>query len=164
IGGKSTQMSVLENGEINKIIEVSFGGNYFINKILEKLKIKPDQLSLIDKRDIIEFQIRKSSISSDDQKRIIQDIFERGNKIWTKKMLSILNDYKKKDRPFEIYLLGGGSDFISLEKSQKEFARESFRCIIKRVNPLDLKHVFNFDSKDSQATIPLLLCKNLVKS
>lgn len=164
IGGKSTQMSVLEDGEINKVIEVSFGGDYFIKRILEKLKIKLDQLSLIDNRDITEFRIRKSSISSDNRKRIIQNIFERGNKIWTEKMLLILNDYKKKDRPFEIYLFGGGSDFISLEKSQKEFARESFHCIIKRVSPLDLKHVFNFDSKDSQATIPLLLCKNLVKS
>jgi len=162
VGGRNSQISIMEKGEIEKVMEVNFGGNHFIERIAAKLKIEPDQLFFERKENILEFKIKKDSITNESQQKIIQEVLEESNRVWREKIIVALENHEQKRSTIEIYLFGGGSNFLFLEEFKKEFAKKSFHCIIKKITPLDLKYIFNFNSSDPQATIPLLICKTLI--
>ena len=162
-GGKNTQVSIFQKGEIEKVIEIPFGGGDFINRIQKGLRIEPEQLSFKSNRERIEFKIKKSDIPWPSQQKIIQDILEEESEKWLRKLIPVFERYREEKLPFEMYFFGGGSTFLLPDMIKTELARKSFSCIIKKISPFNLKGIFNFSEDDLQMTIPLLICKTLLK-
>ena len=163
IGGKNSQVLVLDNGEVEKITEITLGGNDLLRRIQNGLKVTPEEIFFKVVREKIEFEIKKTNISYSNQQRIIQEILETESQKWLEELMPILEEYRREKSPFEIYFFGGGSNFLLLDKINKELARKSFSCIIKKISPINLKGVFNFTEDDLQMTIPLLVCKTLLR-
>lgn len=159
IGGKSTQICNFKNGEIDKIYTVPLGGDEIVEKFIRDFKVKKEDLIFRGGEITVGFKKGREMPLFNIQQRI-QEILKENYQEWKIRFQDIVEDFEKEYLPLEIYLFGGGSYFLSLEKLRKDLAKFPCRCIIKKISPLDLKSILNFDLDDSQATIPLLICIN----
>lgn len=163
IGGKSTQICNARDSEIEKIYTVPFGGDDVVEKFMKDLGIKKEDLVFKGEEITVSFKKERKMRPLNIQQKI-QEILKENYLQWKTRFKNIVGDFQKELSPLEVYLFGGGSNFLSKDELRRDFAKFPFRCIIKKIGPLDLRNVSNFDLDDSQATIPLIISIALLKN
>lgn len=158
VGGENTQIFLSGEDGIETVKEFSLGGEFLLEEVSKKLRIKKEILSAIGQG------IKKGFFSPRIEKEIEKILYSQ-YKIWEEKLaLTIRQLSDSFSLPKEIYLFGGGSSFLNFNELEKRFANSPFCSIIKTIIPSFFRNIVTDEEQDNfQLTVPLSLCNAVIK-
>lgn len=115
VGGGTTDIAVVEKGNVVATKMFAYGGKVFTKRIAEKLKITLEQAEEIK----IEYSNGKLPNA---QTRILRELFGRDSLVWAQGVELSLSEIEDIDNyPVIFYLCGGGSRLPEIKEAMQEY-------------------------------------------
>ena len=148
IGGGTTDIAVLRQGQLEGIKSLALGGRAFTKRLAENLGVG------FDEAEQIKLKYSKGEISSL-VKRKITDIFKQDIRIWLSGINLALAEFSQlSPLPSKILLCGGGSCLPGIKKGleSKDWVEDLPILQTPEVDFIDPKKIVNIEDKTSRLT------------